>query len=101
MTVLRREISDGEVELEVQANLKDEAVADFRAALYEELDRRRRLIRVNLANVKSVNSAALGTILLFQKRFREQGGTVRLERCSEELRKTFQAIRLDTLIEIA
>ncbi len=98
MTVVRRETSPEEVELEVKQNLKDDAVADFRAALYEELDRR--LVRVNLAGVQSINSAALGTILLFQKRLREQGGSVRLEHCSEELRKTFLAIRLDTLIEI-
>ncbi len=101
MTVVRKELGAGEVELQVQANLKDEAVAEFRAALYEELDHPRRLIRVNLARVQSINSAALGTILLFQKRVREAGGAVRLEMCSEELRKTFQAIRLDTLIEIA
>ena len=98
--VIRREQSDQEVELEVHANLNEVTVEEFRTALYAELDKPHHRISINLENVHSISSAALGAILLFQKKAREKSMGVRISSCSEELRKTLKAIRLDRIIEM-
>ena len=100
MDVIRRERSEQEVELEVHANLNDETVGEFRTALYAELDRPHQRISINLEKVHSISSAALGVILLFQKKAREKNMGIRISKCSEELRKTLKAIRLDRIIEM-
>jgi len=53
-----------------------------------------------LSRVRSINSAALGAILLVQKRARECGKEIVIGQCSKELRATLLAIRLDRIIEV-
>jgi len=99
--VIVREQNEQEVELRVCANLNDDTVGEFRTALYAELDRPHHRIAINLEKVHSISSAALGAILLFQKKAREKNMDIRISKCSEELRKTLKAIRLDRIIEMA
>ncbi len=98
--VYRRELSPQSVELEVASDLTEATVNEFRAALYSELDRPHQQVRLNLLKVHSINSAALGAILLFQKKAREEGKDVLIAKCSDELRKTIMAIRLDRIIAV-
>ena len=100
MDLVVREQNEQEVELTVHANLNDDTVGEFRTALYAELDRPHHRISINLEKVHSISSAALGAILLFQKKAREKNLDIRISKCSEELRKTIKAIRLDRIIEI-
>jgi anti-anti-sigma factor len=88
------------VELTVYANLNEETVAEFKSALYAELDRPEHHIRLNLEKVDSMNSAALGAIVLFQKRAAESGKSFAISKCSEELRSMLLAIRMNRIIEI-
>jgi anti-anti-sigma factor len=101
MDVIRKEQSEQEVELKVHANLNDQTVGEFRTALYAELDHPHHRISIDLEKVHSISSAALGAILLFQKKAREKNMGIRISKCSEELRKTLKAIRLDRIIEMA
>jgi anti-anti-sigma factor len=98
--VHRREIDPQSVELEISGDLTEGAVKEFRAALYSELERPHRQVRLNLVKVRSINSAALGAILLFQKKAREDGKDIVIARCSDELRRTIMAIRLDRIIAV-
>ena len=98
--VLRKELNSREVELEVRSDLTEATVNEFRDALYAELERPHPNVRLNLANVHIINSAALGAILLFQKKAREEGKEVMIGKCSDELRKTIMAIRLDRIIAV-
>ncbi|MGA2641166.1 MAG: STAS domain-containing protein [Spirochaetia bacterium] len=98
--VHRKELNTREVELEVQSDLTEATVNEFRNALYAELDRPQRTVKLNLENVRSINSAALGAILLFQKKAREEGKEIMIGKCSDELRKTIMAIRLDRIITV-
>ena len=100
MFITRTEKSPGIVELEIHTNLNDEAVAEFKSALYAELDRPVTEVRLNLDRVFSINSAALGALILFQKKAREQGKRVLIAECSDELRKILIAIRLDRIIDM-
>jgi anti-anti-sigma factor len=98
--VYRRELNPQVVELEVAGDLTEATVNEFRAALYSELDRPHREVRLNLQKVHSINSAALGAILLFQKKARDEGKEVMIAKLSDELRKTIMAIRLDRIISV-
>ncbi len=100
MVVYRSEKSQQEVELAVHVDLVEDIVAEFRTALYAELDRPHRLVTLNLEGVRIINSAALGAILLFQKKARETGMDLVVSRCTDELRRTFLAIRLDRILTI-
>jgi anti-anti-sigma factor len=84
----------------VHTNLNDDSVTEFRSSLYAELDQPNTLIMLNLEKVRSINSAALGAILLLQKKAREKGIRICISKCNEELRKTLLAIRLDRIVEM-
>jgi anti-anti-sigma factor len=98
--IFRDELSQDAVELSVRANLNEDTVMEFKNALYAELDRSAQQLRLNLENVHSMNSAALGAIVLFQKRARESGKRFMITKCSEELRSMLLAIRLDRIVEM-
>jgi anti-anti-sigma factor len=98
--VYRTELSPQVVELAVSGDLTESTVNEFRTALYAELDRPHRQVKLNLKKVRSINSAALGAILLFQKKAREEGKEIMITECSDELRRTFMAIRLDRIIAV-
>jgi anti-anti-sigma factor len=100
VSVVRRELSAQEIGLEVRANLTNDTVEEFRAALYAELEKPQPYIVLDMENVRSINSAALGAMLLFQKKAREKGKGLRISRCSVELRQILRATRLDQMIEM-
>ena len=98
--VYRNELNSREVELEVRCDLTELTVNEFRKALYAELDMPHRLVRLNLEKVHIINSAALGAILLFQKKAHEEGKEIMIGKCSDELRRTIMVIRLDRIISV-
>ncbi len=100
MVVFRTERSEQEVELSVHANLNDSTVAEFRGALYAELDEPQKRITLDLERVHSVSSSALGAMLLFQKKAREKGKVLAIGPCNAELRQTLLAIRFDRSIQM-
>jgi anti-anti-sigma factor len=96
--VYRRETGANSVELQVEGDLTTATVADFRTALYAELEQPSRQISLNLAKVRVINSAGIGVILLFKRRAQENRRDVVISAISDELRKTFTAIRIDGII---
>jgi anti-anti-sigma factor len=98
--VIRNELNSREVELEIRSDLTELTVNEFRAALYAELDMPHHMVKLNLGNVRIINSAALGAILLFQKKAHEEGKEIMITKCSDELRRTIMAIRLDRIIAV-
>ena len=101
MMVHRKEAGGDVVEIAVDGDLNAQTVLEFREALYAELERTTRRILLNLSSVHSINSAAIGAILLFQKRAHEQNQEIVITGISDELQRIFQAIRIDTLIKIS
>jgi anti-anti-sigma factor len=98
--VYRNELNPREVEIVVQSDLTELTVNEFRKALYAELERPPRQVKLNFVGVHIINSAAIGAILLFQKRAREEGTEVMIGKCSEELHSTIMAVRLDRIIAV-
>jgi anti-anti-sigma factor len=101
MVIIRREVSGTELELAVSGDLNKETVGEFRSTLYAERGKPYQLISLNMEKVHSINSAALGAVLLFQQKAREAGMGVRISRCSDELYRTLVDIRLDRIIELS
>ena len=58
------------------------------------------VVTLDFTNTDSINSSALGKILLFRNKLAEQDRTLKIKGCSESLYKTFQMIKFDTLISI-
>ncbi len=84
----------------MRGNLNDSSVAEFRAALYAQLDEPQTRIVLDLGDVQTVGSSALGAMLLFQKKAREKRKVLVIGRCHPELRQTLLAIRFDRSIEM-
>ena len=93
-----RELNPQSAELEVTGDLTESTVAEFRAAMYAAIDQPYNQLDLNLQNVHVMNSAAIGAILLLQKKAKEQGKQVTISRCSSELQKTFDAIHLERIV---
>jgi anti-anti-sigma factor len=100
MDVIRRVLGENDIELDVLAELNADSVAEFRSALYAELDQPQVNVVLDLQRVHSINSAALGAILLFHKKALEKGKHLKIVKCSDELRATLHAIRMDELIDM-
>jgi anti-anti-sigma factor len=98
--IIRKELSAQEVAIDVLTDLNSDTIAEFRTALYAELDQPQECLVLDLQNVRSINSAALGAILMFQKKANEKGKRLRIARCSNEVWATFRTIRLDTILEM-
>jgi anti-anti-sigma factor len=100
MNVIRKELDNREIGLEVLTNLNADTIAEFRSALYAELEQPQSTVVLDLQRVHSINSAALGAILLFQKKALEKGKHLRIAKCSDELRSTLHAIRMDEILDM-
>jgi len=96
----RKTISKDEVVLEVSGSLSGEATNEFHQQIEELVAGNSTKITLDLSKTTTINSSALGKILLFRKRLAEQERTLQIRGCSEPLFKTFQMIKFDTLISI-
>ena len=95
-----RELSKDEVVLEVSGSLAGEATSEFHRQIDELASGKHSKITLDLSRTVTINSSALGKILLFRKKLDEQERTLQIRGCSDSLYKTFQMIKFDTLISI-
>ena len=98
--ILKREVSDDEVILDVSGALSGEPAGEFQRTLEALADERHSTITLNFAEVNSINSSCIGKILLYRKKLSEDGRTIKINGCSESLYSTFQLIKFDKLVPI-
>ncbi len=96
----RKVVSKDEVVLVVNGSLAGDATNEFHQHIEELATGNSSRITLDLSGTTTINSSALGKILLFRKRLAEQDRTLQIRGCSEPLFKTFQMIKFDTLISI-
>ena len=96
----RKDLSRNEVVLSVLGPLAGEATAEFHRQVEELVSASYDTIILDLSRTDSINSSALGKILLFRKKLAESQRNIRIKGCSETLLKTFKMIKFDTLIPI-
>jgi anti-anti-sigma factor len=97
----RTNVSKDEVLLSVIGSLSGETANEFHRQVEELSSASYSVISLDLSRTDSINSSALGKILLFRKKLAEQQRTLQIKGCSESLYKTFQMIKFDTLISIS
>ena len=96
----RKDLSKDEVLLSVIGPLSGEMTNEFHRQVDELVAASYGVISLDLSRAESINSSALGKILLFRKKLAEHQRTLQIKGCSEALFKTFQMIKFDTLISI-
>ncbi len=57
-------------------------------------------LKIDFDNVKFLSSAALSKLVVFEKRLRARGGTLRLSNLRPEVRDVFNLTRLDSVFHI-
>jgi anti-anti-sigma factor len=99
--MLRQEtVSSREAILVVSGPLSGDAVEEFNLKMEELCGGRFQKITLELSQTPSINSAALGKFLFFQRKMVAKGGTIQIHGCTEGLYRIFHAIQFDKLIPI-
>jgi len=96
----QKETSRDEIILSVQGPLSGDATAEFHTRMEELSAARYVTITLDFSQTPSINSSALGKILLFRQKLAEGGRTLQIVGCSDPLFKTFQMIKFDKLVTI-
>ena len=99
--ILRNELENGEVELDVRGPINSEVVGEFRTALYAEVEAAgTTTVLLNLERVGAINSAAIGVLVSAHRKAAEKGKTFRISECNDHLRRTLLMFRLDRIISM-
>jgi anti-anti-sigma factor len=96
----KRELRTGEIVIEARGNIVGEEVEYFRTALHEAVDGPGRTILLDMEKVQTMNSRAIGVLLLARKMAVGAGKTIRFDKCNEQLAKTLLALRFDTIFDM-
>ena len=86
----QKTVSKEEVILAVNGSLTGETTNEFQRQVEELSAGSWNKITLDLSQTVSINSSALGKILLFRKQLAERERTLQIRGCSEALFKTFQ-----------
>ncbi|MGO9308647.1 MAG: STAS domain-containing protein [Spirochaetia bacterium] len=99
--MLRQEtVSQFETILVVSGALAGEAVEEFGRKLTELCAGRFSIITLDLSQVPSMNSAAIGKLLTIRKRLLDQQTSLRIQGVSPGLYELLHMIKLDQLFDI-
>ena len=98
--VMRKVLTKDEAVLEIQGPLDGEAAGEFQRHMQELTAGGHAVVTLNLVGVPTMNSSAIGKILLFRKKLDEEGRTLRIRGCSEALFRILQMIKFDMLMSI-
>ncbi|HVP19173.1 MAG TPA: STAS domain-containing protein [Spirochaetia bacterium] len=98
--IVQKEVSRDEVILAVNGSLSGEATNEFHFRLEQLASGQYLTVSLDLSQTPSINSSALGKILLFRKKLADGGRTLQIVACSDALFKTFQMIQFDKLVTI-
>jgi len=99
--MLRQEtVSSREVILIVSGPLSGPAVDEFQVKMDDLCSGRFLKVTLDLSQSPSINSAALGKLLMFRKKLEEQGGILQIAGCSDGIYRVFKAIKFERLIPV-
>jgi anti-sigma B factor antagonist len=73
---------------------------ELKRAVFEELDRGVRHVRLDLAKTGYIDSAGLGLLLQLSKKIRELGGELHVANPNADFRTLFRLTKLDTLLQM-
>jgi anti-anti-sigma regulatory factor len=100
MMFTRKILSGEEVMLEIQGPLTGDTTREFQGHLVELAAGSWPRITLNLVAVPTINSPSIGKIMLFRKNLAEAGRVLQIRGCSEQLYKSLQMLRIDSLMPV-
>lgn len=80
--------------------LTADQVAWFRDVVRAHLKPNHRFVEVDLTDVKSIDSDGIGELMAIYKRVREREGNVRLLHPTPFVRRLFEILKLDGILEL-
>lgn len=90
--------NEAEVKLEVKFNLSNSN--EVKKVMLELIDQGINKVILDFGDTEEIDSSGLGKILFFAETLRESGGSLKLVNIqSPELRKLFQLIQLDKILD--
>ena len=95
-----KQLSPDEVALYVDGSLSGETTSEFHRQMDELIAGPWGKITLDLSKTPTINSSAMGKIVLFRNKLNAQQRSLQIRGCSESLYNTFLMIRLDTMISI-
>jgi len=95
-----KHVSSDEVVLSIDGSLSGEAASEFHRQMEELIAGSCKKITLDLSKTPTINSSAIGKILLFSKKLNEQQRSLQIRGCTESLYNTFLMIKFDALISI-
>ena len=98
----RQELIDGVMTVVI---LDSEIIPESKEELFAIADRlsesgATKWVVLNLANVQTIRSAAIGILIHFQKRVRDAGGTLKICRVHPDILRIFELTRTDQVFDI-
>jgi anti-anti-sigma factor len=93
-------VSNDETILVIGGPLSGEDVAEFQKKMEALCAGRSMTITLDFSQTPTVNSAAIGKLILFRKKLADKGKSLQIRGCSDGLLKIFRMIRFDKLIRI-
>jgi len=98
--IRQKSVSRIETILAVDGPLAGEAVEDLHRRLTELIAASFLTIALDLSKTTGINSAAIGKLLLFSRKFAENRKKLQIRGCSEEVFRVLKALQLDKLIKM-
>lgn len=93
---------DGDVtELHIRGELDALSCADLRPVLDKIVDDGSRSVRVNLSELRLIDSSGVGAMVSLYKRIRANGGVVKFVGVTAQPLVIFKLLRLDRALELA
>jgi anti-sigma B factor antagonist len=89
---------DGMIRLAIRGELDAVSVSDLRPELDGLVNRRPRLVQVDLSRLRMVDSSGVGALVSLYKRVRAQGGAVRVIGLQDQPLAIFRLLRLDRVM---
>lgn len=87
--------------IDLIGNIKtNEDYSVFKKAIDDAIQEGEAKLILNFKDVHFINSSGLGRLILAAKRARDNGGSLKIVRLSDDLRELFSFTRLDAKIEI-
>jgi anti-anti-sigma factor len=96
----RKALSDTSVTiLDIKGDLADQTAEEMALALKRLLSAGRRKIVLNLGGTDLISTEGIAECVAAQKRLRERGGELKVAGASPELRRIFDLVALDKVLE--
>jgi anti-sigma B factor antagonist len=96
----QRKDNGDETVLEIDGTLDAVTASDLRGVIDQLVDEKRKMVTLDLTNLRLIDSSGVGVIVSLFKRIRAGGGEVRIVGLRDQPRAIFRLLRLDRVFPV-